>query len=47
MNVTSTSCPAPYNMKFESIVLTEEISALLKENQIDQELVLSFNIQLL
>ena len=47
MNVTSTSWPAPSNMKFESIVLTEEISALLKENQRDQEVILSFNIQLL
>ena len=34
-------------MKFESIVLAEEISAILKENQRDQEVVLSSNIQLL
>ena len=34
-------------MKFESIISAEETSAILKENQRDQEVVLSFNIQLL
>ena len=33
-------------MKFELIISAEEISAILKETQRDQEVVLSFNIQL-
>ena len=39
MNVTSPSWPAPSKMKFDSIAL-EEIPAILKENQRDQETVL-------
>ena len=35
------------NVKFESNVLVEAISAILKENQRDQEVVLSVNLQLL